>query len=87
MDDLIRLTELLIDEYKLGTFTTKLSRVQIFQLVKELPPCDHWHQKSFTDIKTKLKTNYNLSNNDFSKVVTQIKNNYELSYKIGVQKS
>ena len=35
LDNLIHLTDLLIDEYKLGTFTTKFSWTQIFQFVKE----------------------------------------------------
>ncbi|EPH9550389.1 hypothetical protein ACS345_002028, partial [Acinetobacter baumannii] len=42
LDDLIQLIESLIDEYKLGTFTTKFSRTQIFQFVKELPPINQW---------------------------------------------
>ena len=87
LDDLIRLTESLIDEYKLGTFTTKFSRVQIFQFVRKLPPYDQWSQNPFIDVKTKLKFDYNLSNNDFSKVVEQIKDNYELSFKIGLKKN
>jgi hypothetical protein len=86
LDDLILLTNLLIDEYKLGTFTTKFSRVQIFQFVKDLPPYSQWCQSSFIKIKMKLKTDYNLSNNDFSKIIDQIKNNYELSYKIAIKK-
>ena len=50
LDDLIRLTESLIDEYKLGTFTTKFSRVQIFQFVRKLPPYDQWSQNPFIDV-------------------------------------
>ena len=87
LDDLILLTNLLIDEYKLGTFTTKLSRVQIFQFVKDLPPYSQWRHSSFIKIKAKLKTDYNLSNNDFSKIIDQIKNSYELSYKIAIKKN
>lgn len=87
LDDLIHLTDLLIDEYKLGTFTKKFSRVQIFQFVKELPPIDQWDKSAFIELKNKLKANYNLSNNDFSKIADQIKNNYELSHKIGLKKN
>lgn len=87
LDDLIHLTDLLIDEYKLGTFTKKFSRVQIFQFVKELPPIDQWDKSAFIELKNKLKANYNLSNNDFSKITDQIKNNYELSHKIGLKKN
>lgn len=87
LDDLIQLTESLIDEYKLGTFTTKFSRAQVFQFVKELPPIDQWNKSAFIKLKNKLKANYNLSNNDFSKIIDQIKNNYELSHKIGLKKN
>ncbi|EPP7603727.1 hypothetical protein ACUVBD_002481, partial [Acinetobacter baumannii] len=87
LDDLIQLIESLIDEYKLGTFTTKFSRTQIFQFVKELPPINQWDKSAFIELKNKLKANYNLSNNDFSKIIDQIKNNYELSHKIGLKKN
>ena len=87
LDNLIHLTDLLIDEYKLGTFTTKFSRTQIFQFVKELPAIDQWNKSAFIERKNKLKANYNLSNNDFSKITNQIKNNYELSHKIGLKKN
>ena len=43
--------------------------------------------RSFIKIKAKLKTDYNLSNNDFSKIIDQIKNSYELSYKIAIKKN
>ncbi|EPQ2885159.1 hypothetical protein NRB98_003715, partial [Acinetobacter baumannii] len=42
---------------------------------------------AFIELKNKLKANYNLSNNDFSKIIDQIKNNYELSHKIGLKKN
>uniref|UniRef100_UPI0035ADD65F hypothetical protein n=1 Tax=Acinetobacter sp. TaxID=472 RepID=UPI0035ADD65F len=87
LDDLIYLTDSLIDEYKLGTFTSKLSRAQIFNFVKVLPSYHEWSKISFKEIKEDLKFKYDLSNNDFSKIVNHIKNNYELSYKIGLKKN
>ncbi|MBV7307632.1 hypothetical protein KVY11_02890 [Acinetobacter sp. CWB-G5] len=87
LDDLILLTNLLIDEYKLGTFTSKLSRAQIFNFAKILPSYHEWSKISFKEIREDLKYNYNLSNNDFSKILNYIKNNYELSYKIGLKKN
>lgn len=87
LDDLIHLIDLLIDEYKLGTFTSKLSRAQIFNFAKLLPSYHEWSETSFKEIKEDLKLKYNLSNNDFSKIVNHIKNNYELSYKIGLKKN
>lgn len=86
LDNLMYLTDSLIDEYKLGTFTSKLSRAQIFQFAKELPPYNQWTQNSFQQIKTELKMRYCLSNNDFTKIVNHIKNNYELCYEIGLRK-
>ncbi|ENW95614.1 hypothetical protein [Acinetobacter sp. NIPH 298] len=87
LDDLIYLTDSLIDEYKLGTFTSKLSRAQIFNFVKLLPSYHEWSKISFKEIKEDLKFKYDLSNNDFSKIVNHIKNNYELSSKIGLKKN
>lgn len=87
LDDLIYLTDSLIDEYKLGTFTSKLSRAQIFNFVKVLPLYHEWSKNSFKEVKEDLKFKYDLSNNDFSKIVNHIKNNYELSYKIGLKKN
>lgn len=87
LDALIYLTNSLIDEYKLGTFTSKLSRAQIFNFAKLLPPYHEWSETSFKEIKEGLKLKYNLSNNDFSKIANHIKNNYELSYKIGLKKN
>ncbi|MEJ5036239.1 hypothetical protein WH285_04630 [Acinetobacter johnsonii] len=87
LDDLVYLTDSLIDEYKLGTFTSKLSRAQIFNFAKLLPPYHEWSDTSFKEIKEDLKVKHNLSNNDFSKIVNHIKNNYELSYKIGLKKN
>lgn len=87
LDDLVYLTDSLIDEYKLGTFTSKLSRAQIFNFAKLLPPYHEWSETSFKEIKEDLKLKYNLLNNDFSKIVNHIKNNYELSYKIGLKKN
>lgn len=87
LDDLVYLTDSLIDEYKLGTFTSILSRAQIFNFAKLLPPYHEWSETSFKEIKEDLKLKYNLSNNDFSKIVNHIKNNYELSYKIGLKKN
>jgi len=87
LDDLIHLIDLLIDEYKLDTFTSKLSRAQIFNFAKLLPPHHEWSETSFQEIKEDLKLKYNLSNNDFSKILNHIKNNYELSHKIGSKKN
>lgn len=86
LDDLIHLIDLLIDEYKLGTFTSKLSRAQIFNFAKLLPSYHEWSEISFKEVKEDLKLKYNLSNNDFSKIVNHIKNNYELSYRINIKK-
>lgn len=84
LDNLHHLNEMLIEEYKVGTFVGKLSRSQIFNLVSDLPQKEKW--ASNLD-KPKLKAQYSLSSNELTKTLNFIQNNYELSYKIGVNKS
>ncbi|MBS7837347.1 hypothetical protein [Wohlfahrtiimonas chitiniclastica] len=77
------LTNELIKEYKLGTFTKKLSRSQIFKLAKDLPVYTQWS----ADLdKEFLKERYSLSSNDLVKAIDIIKVHYETSALIGIKK-
>ncbi len=84
LDTLHYLNEMLIEEYKVGTYVGKLSRSQIFNLVAEIPLREKW----CTDLnKTAIKAQYNLSSNkELIKILNFIQNNYEISFKIGVKK-
>lgn len=65
------------DEYHLGTHTKKLSRVQIFDIARDLPPKDEWVNQNFSEIKNNVKFKYNLSSNDLSRAICLITSNYE----------
>ena len=84
LDNLHSLNEMLIEEYKVGTYVGKLSRSQIFNLVAEIPLREKWH----TDLdKTAIKAQYNLaSNKELINILEISQNNYEISSKIGVKK-
>lgn len=73
------LNQWLIDEYSQGTFTNKLSRLDIFKIANSLPPLSAWREPEFIEIKDSIKTEYSLSNRDFSKAVELIKSHYNLS--------
>lgn len=83
LEDLYFLSNLLIEEYSKGTFTKKLSRVEIFNLAKELPLRDKWA----CDLKKDyLKQQFSLSSNDLSKALDLIQNHYETCAIIGINK-
>ena len=84
LNNLKYLNELLIEEYKLGTFTKKFSRAQIFNFSLTLPPAERW--KSDLN-KDEICTQYSLTNNDLSKILNIIKSNYEMCPLINLKKS
>jgi len=84
---LSQMTAKLGEEYRLGTFTKKLSRLQLCQLATELPPRSAWQEVSFDDLKAALMAKYKLSSNDFSKALKLIQKRHEMAAKIGMQVS
>lgn len=82
---LSRMTEKLVEEYRWGTFTKKLSRHQLRQLATELPPRSAWQEASFDDVKATLMAKYKLSSNDFSKALKLIQQRHEMAACIGIQ--
>ena len=82
LDNLLLLTEHLIDEYSLKTFTKNLSRQQLFFLAEELPKYSSWKDGCFEKTKQALRKKYALSNNELTKAINLIKSNYELMFKI-----
>lgn len=82
---LSRITEKLVEEYRWGTFTKKLSRHQLRQLSKELPPRSAWREASFDEVKSTLIAKYQLSSNDFTKALHLIQQRHEMAACIGVQ--
>lgn len=82
LDNLLFLTEFLIEEYSLKTFTAKLSRQQLFSLADELPSISSWKDESFKDTKVVLREQFSLGSRDLSKAIDIIKSHYELKHKI-----
>jgi hypothetical protein len=85
VDDLKYLTEFLTHEYREGTFVRGLSRIQIREIAKELPPKKDWIRDEFLTIKKEILRKYNISSNTFSKAVTLIKNHKEFASYIGIE--
>jgi hypothetical protein len=82
---LSRMTATLVEEYRWGTFTKKLSRHQLRKLATELPPRSAWKEASFDDAKAALVAKYELSSNDFSKALTLIQQRHEMAACIGME--
>ena len=79
LDELHRLNKWLQIEYRQGTFTSKLSRPQIFRIAKKLPRSDKWREPEFIEIKEQIKFEYDLGSRDFSKALDKIKCHYSLA--------
>lgn len=70
------------EEYNYGTFTSKLSRADIFAISDRLPRKDQWGSPEFSNLKSEIQTAYELSSNDFSKAINVIQTHYALAPKI-----
>lgn len=64
-------------EYRVKTFTKNMSRVQIRNLAQRLPIFEKWTDESFTQIKSDLKQEFNISANELTKVIEIIKSHIE----------
>lgn len=78
----IDLIDCIITEYKQGLFTSKLSREDLLQITKIIPPYQNWVNEEFTLAKKEIIEKYSLSNKDFCRALDTIKNHKELSYLI-----
>lgn len=79
LSDLNNLNEELITEYRCGSFTSKLSRLELFELASKLPKRSLWSSDEFIHIKATIRQEYALSSNDFSRALNVIQSNYEMS--------
>lgn len=73
-----------IIDYSLGTFTSKLSRCQLYEISDMLPKHDKWGTSEFKEIKKHIMEKYKIGSNDFGRALTKIKNQRILSNKIGI---
>lgn len=79
LSELNHLSILLVNEYACGSFTTKLSRAELFELASKLPKRGQWRSEEFDTAKSTLRTEYGLSNNDFCRALVVIQGHYEMS--------
>lgn len=79
LKNLHRLNDDLVTEYGWGAFTAKLSRLQLARIAAALPSRNRWSSPEFSQAKSAIRTEYNLSSNDFSKALDVIQNNRELA--------
>lgn len=84
LDELYQLSKYLCDEYSWGTYTNKLSRRDLFELVSLLPSRSLWGNPRFREKKEELKNRFQISSNEFSKAIKLIESNYEMASEIEV---
>ena len=69
----------ILEEYSMGTFTRTLSRIEILEIAKALPPRSNWCEPEFNTHKKIIKSKFNLSNNEFAKAVDFVQSTPEFS--------
>ncbi|MGL6525014.1 hypothetical protein ACSZNV_08295 [Aeromonas hydrophila] len=75
--------EFIIEEYRQGTFTKNLSRDDIRNLSKFLPPISEWHDKAkIKAIKSEFAKDYGVSTREVNEAIKLIRNNMEFSSNI-----
>jgi len=74
-----------LDEYRWGTFTSKLSRAQLVEIARALPPRAQWTGPGFDAAKAAIKQTYGLSSNDFSRAICQIEKRHEIAILIDLE--
>jgi len=85
LDELDTFIKVIIEEYKIGTFTQHLSRKDIFELANNLPQRDRWNPELD---KEGIKDQYGIiSNKELTKVINFIERNYETKPLIGLPNS
>lgn len=81
LNNLNYFNESLLEEYRYGTYTKKLSRLDILNLAKRLPLKKEWKDKLD---KKKLQDDFEISGRELSNALNMIQNHYEFSQLIGL---
>lgn len=72
----------LSNEYGVSTYTKKLSRKDILDISKSLPPKHAWSNMDFKSVKEELKKKYRISSNELATAIDMIKVHYEFNLNI-----
>lgn len=79
-----RLNGELESEYYLGTFTSRLSRLDLLCIASMLPPRSDWRTEAFEEAREKVRTLFNISSGEFSRALCRIQDNREMASLLGV---
>lgn len=72
-----KVMDVLIDEYRVRTYTKHLSRKDIEIIAKKLPVRSQWNDLSFDYIKNSIKNEYKIGSKELSDVIKIIDNHIE----------
>lgn len=75
----------LVEEYRWGTFTTTLSRLQLRKLASDLPARSRWGEAFFAQVRDDLKAKYKVSGGELSRAIQLIQRRHEMAACIGFQ--
>lgn len=75
----------LVEEYRLKTFTTNLSRLQLRKVASELPARSRWGEAFFDQVRNHLMAKYGVSSRELSRAIKLIERRHEMAACIGVQ--
>lgn len=88
--DFSYLTDYLLKEYRVGTYTEHLSRANIEELALSLPPKKNWTNRILKKYQSYVKDKYGAGSREFGDVLKIIKYNIEFNnivsdeYKLGI---
>lgn len=85
LEELNRTMVDLIEEYRWGTFTTNLSRLQLRKLASGLPARSRWGEAPFDQVRDDLKAKYKVSSRELSRALDLIQRRHEMAAFIGAQ--
>lgn len=84
-DNLIFEVMYLCKEYSMGTFTKHLSREDIRDIAKMLPPRNKWCEEEFSTAKAVIKKKYSIGSKEFSDALNIIQKHCEFCAYIGME--
>ncbi len=85
IDELQWRTVEFLRERNTGTFTTRCSRLDLFEIAAMLPPLARWNEPVFDDAREKIRAEFNLTSNAFSKALGVIKAHREMRSHLGAE--
>lgn len=84
LKELNRTMNQLIEEYRWGTFTANLSRLQLCKIASELPARSTWGEVFFDQVRDDLKAKYKVSSKELSRALQLIQGRHEMAACIGM---